>query len=247
MVETIELTVAIRKNHGKAATRRLRRIEDMVPGIVYGAGKDPISVMLPHKDISKALAHETTYSSILTLIVGDKKEKVVLKALQRHPSKPRIMHIDFLRIKASEKLMMTVPIHFTGEEEAPGLKEGGIISKSITEIEIKCLPADLPEALELDISKLELDQSRHLSDLRLPQGVELAVELDEEHNVPIVSLHMPKISKEDIEAEAAEAAAESAAEGGSVAPTEEKPEDEEKTETKGEAKPQRGGAEKPKE
>lgn len=242
MVETIELSASIRGAHGKASARRLRRLEGMVPGTVYGAGKKPVSIMIVHKDIFKALTHEATYSSILTLKVGDKKEKVVLKALQRHPSKPQIMHVDFQRIKATEKLYMTVPIHFIGEEEAPGHDDGGIFSKSITEIEIRCLPADLPEALELDVSKMELDQSLHLSDLKLPHGVELTVpELDEEHNATIISLHMPRVSKEDLEAEAAEAAlaaeasAESAAEG-EAAPAEEKAEAE--TEEKEEAKPE---------
>lgn len=236
MVETIELSASIRDVHGKASVRRLRRVEDMVPGTIYGAGKKPTSIMMPHKDIFKALTHESTYSSILTLLIGDKKEKVVIKALQRHPSKPYIMHVDFLRIKATEKLIMTVPIHFLGEEEAPGLEEGAIFSKSITEIEIKCLPADLPEALELDVSKMKLDDSLHLSDLKLPQGVEMSVELDEEHNVPVITLHMPKVSKEDLEAEAAEAAlaAEASAESAAEVEAEEKAEGEGESETKDE-------------
>jgi len=236
MVETIELTASIRDVHGKASVRRLRRIEDMVPGTIYGAGKKPTSIMMPHKDIFKALSHEATYSSILTLLIGSKKEKVVLKALQRHPSKPYIMHVDFQRIKATEKLHMTVPIHFLGEEEAPGLEEGAIFSKSIAEIEITCLPADLPEAIELDVSKMGLDDSLHLSDLKIPQGVELTVELDEEHNVPVITLHMPKVSKEDLEAEAAEAALAAEAAAESAAETEESAEEKAEGEDDNESK-----------
>ena len=214
--DSFELQAETREFAGKGAARRLRRIADKIPAVVYGAGKSPQSIMLQQKDLLKALSHEAIFSSILTLKIGDKKQKVVLKALQRHHSKPKIVHIDFQRIKASEKLTMNVPLSFVGEEACPGVEEGGgVISHLQTEIEIKCLPADLPENVEVDVSSLQLDQSLHLSDLKLPSGVELAVvELDEEHNVPVVSVHVPKVSKEDLEAEAAEAAlaAEAAAE-----------------------------------
>lgn len=224
MAETFELTAGNRETHGKAATRRLRRIENMVPATVYGAGKAPHSIVLAHKDVAKALGNDSVFSSILTLKIDDKKESVILKALQRHHTKPQIMHIDFLRINESEAITISVPIHFTGEEASPGVAAGGVVSHAMTEIEIKCLPANLPEALTLDISTLELDQSLHISNLPLPKGVELTIlELDAEHDLPVVSVHLPKVSQEDLEAEAAEAAlaAEAAAESAEETPAKE--------------------------
>ncbi|OGO95579.1 MAG: 50S ribosomal protein L25/general stress protein Ctc [Coxiella sp. RIFCSPHIGHO2_12_FULL_44_14] len=215
MATAFELTAELRTHSGKSAVRRLRRLEDKVPAILYGAKKDPQSIQLTHKELFKALGHEAVFSHILTLKFNDQEEKVILKALQRHPTKPRILHVDFLRIEATAKLTMTIPLHFTGEDQCPGVEQGGgIISHLMTEVEIRCLPADLPEYIALDISQLALDQSLHLSDLQLPHGVELtAGELDEEHNLTIVSVHLPRVTQEDREAEAAEAAlaAESAA------------------------------------
>ena len=211
MANVFELHAKLREDLGTSAVRRLRRL-DVVPGTVYGAGKEPCAIMFAQKDLSKALNHEAIFSHILTLKIGDQEEKVVLKALQRHETKPRILHIDFQRIKATEKLYMTVPIHFIGEQNAPGLKSGAIFSKLMADIEIKCLPADLPEAIEVDVSQMELDDALHLSDLKLPNGVELTIpELDEARNATLVSLHKPRVSKEDLEAEAAEAAAAQAA------------------------------------
>lgn len=232
-----ELPAQLREQTGKAAVRRMRRLNDQVPAIIYGAGKQPKCITLAQKDILKTLSHEAAYSHILTLKIDDKKEKVILKELQRHETKPLITHIDFLRVKASEKLTMSIPIHTVGEEECPGLEGDGILSRLMTEVEIKCLPADLPEFIELDISKLELDESLHLSNLKLPQGVELNIlELNEETDLPIVSVHLPKVSQEDIEAEAAEAAlaAEAAAESAEeVAETEEAKAEEGETKEEG--------------
>lgn len=223
MAETIEFNGELREQVGKAAARRFRRL-DKVPATVYGAGKEPKAITLPQKDVLKALNHEATFSHILTLKIGEKKEKVILKALQRHATKPLIIHMDFQRIKASEKIHMTIPIHFLGEEECPGTKDEGILSRLMTEVDIRCLPANLPEYIEVDVSKLELDESLHLSDLKLPQGVELDIlELNDETDLPIVSVHLPKVSKEDLEAEAAEAAlaAEASAEAAEEAEAEE--------------------------
>jgi large subunit ribosomal protein L25 len=176
-----------------------------MPGIIYGAGKEPISLTLSHNEMMKHLKHESFYSHILTVNVDGKKEQAVLKALQRHPVKPRLLHVDFLRVKAGEALHMKVPFHFVGEETCPGVKDGGLITHLITAVEISCLPKDLPEFIEVDLSALELDATIHLLEVKLPHGVKLVHE-DEEHNQPIVSVHVPKESKEDLEADAAEAA-----------------------------------------
>lgn len=200
-----ELEAEVRHDVGKGASRRLRHA-DSIPAIVYGAGKEPLSLTLNHEKISLALAHEAFYSHILTLKVGKNHEKVILKDIQRHPSKPRIQHIDFLRIKADQKLKMNVPLHFVGEEKAPGIKKGGIFTHSITDLEISCLPDHLPEFIEVDVSTLELDQALHLSELKLPKGVEIVALSHgvEGHDQAVISLHIPRIIEEPIEIAAAE-------------------------------------------
>src|SRR5206468_2549688 len=137
-----ELDAELREDKGKGASRRLR-LTDKVPAIVYGGGEDAITLMLDHKKTAIALSHESFYSKILTLNTGKKSEKVILKAVQRHPAKPRLVHIDFLRVRADQKLQMHVPLHFLGGDIAPGLKEGGVISHHMTDIHVSCLPADL--------------------------------------------------------------------------------------------------------
>ena len=201
--EDFELVAELRELTGKGTMHRIRCIEDKVPGIIYGAGKDPQSITLLQRDLLKAFKSEIIFSSIIDLKISDKRQKVVLKALQRHPTKLKIMHIDFQRVRASEKLIMNVPLHFILSEKAPGVKEGGIISHLQTEIEIRCLPGDLPEFIEINLSQLKLDESLHLSDVKLPLGVELTSAVDEEHDLAIASIHLPKVSKVDIAAESA--------------------------------------------
>ncbi len=204
MSNTFELSAETRTNHGKAHSRRLRRLENKTPAIVYGAGKDPVALMMSHKELSLALENEAVYSHILTLNIDGKAEQVVLKDLQRHPYKPVIMHADFLRIKAKEKLTMNVPLHYINEEDSPGVKEGGVASHLMTEVEIRCLPANLPEFIEVNVAELALDSSLHLSDIKLPKGVEFATELTEDHDQPIVSIHKPRAAAEEVEASAEE-------------------------------------------
>lgn len=212
-----ELEAEAREDIGKGASRRLRHA-NLVPAVVYGAGKPPVSLTLDHNKVAVALSHETFYSHILTLKLGANSEKVILKAIQRHPAKPRIQHIDFLRIRADQKLHMHVPLHFICAEDAPGLKEGGIISHIISDVEVSCLPADLPEHIEIDLSGMVLNQIIHLSDLKLPKGVELVAFARgvEGHDLPVVSMHIPRIN-EEID----ETAAEEQAEGEEVAATDE--------------------------
>jgi large subunit ribosomal protein L25 len=196
MSETFEFEAKIRKDLGKGASRRLRH-SDQIPAIIYGGGGDPVSLTLDHKKANKALESEATYSSILTINIGGKKEKAVLKDVQRHPYKPKLVHLDFLRIKAGEKLHMHVPLHFLGADVAPGAKEGGLVSHLMMDIEVACLPEKLPEYIEIDISKLGMDGVIRLSDVKLPAGVELihAVE-NAEQNKTVVSIHQPRVEKE---------------------------------------------------
>ncbi|MDH5371231.1 MAG: 50S ribosomal protein L25/general stress protein Ctc [Gammaproteobacteria bacterium] len=209
MSASFNIEAELRTDLGKGASRRLRH-EEKFPAVVYGAGKDPVSLTLDHKKFMHNLENEAFYSHILTLNVGGKEEQVVLKDLQRHPAKVAVMHADFLRVSAKEKLQMNVPLHFINEDACPGAKEGGLVTHSMTEVVISCLPKDLPEYLEVDLSSLELDHSLHMSDITLPAGVEI-VELShgEGHDQPIAACHMTRGSKGD---EAEDAAAE--AEGG---------------------------------
>ena len=208
---TFELEADVRNDIGKGASRRLRHA-DKLPAVLYGAGEAAVSLTLDHNKTMQFLAHEAVYSHILTLKMGKKAEKVILKSLQRHPVKPRLVHIDFLRVKADQKLHMNVPLHFTGGDVAPGVKEGGVISHLINDVEVSCFPADLPESITLDISQLALDQTLHLTDLKLPKGVELVAFAHgvEGHDLPVVSVHIPREIVEEaasIEATSEEGAA----------------------------------------
>lgn len=201
-----ELKAEHRKETGRSASRRMQRLEDKVPAIIYGGGKDQTLISMTHKDVVMALTSDKVFSSILTIDVGSHHEKVILKDLLRHPVKARILHIDFLRINEKQKLTIHIPLHYSGDALAPGIKAGGIFSKHMNEVEIRCLPADLPESINIDLSGFELNQTLHLSDLKLPKGVELAVKLvDEQHNQPVVSIHMPRAEKEEVEETAAPA------------------------------------------
>ncbi|OGT53788.1 MAG: 50S ribosomal protein L25/general stress protein Ctc [Gammaproteobacteria bacterium RIFCSPHIGHO2_12_FULL_42_13] len=192
MSVSFEFDATVRQATGKSAARRMRLKEDRVPAILYGAGKAPMPISLAHNKVLKALEYEAVYSHILTLTVDGQAEKVVLKSLMRHPTKPKIQHIDFLRIDLNKEITMEVPLHFVGETKSPGLKDGGVLSKLITHLEIACLPMDLPEYIEVDISGLGLNGSIHISEIKLPEKVTLAHELDEDHDQTVVSIHEPR-------------------------------------------------------
>ncbi len=193
-----------RKDQGKGASRRLRRT-GKVPAILYGAGKDPVPLTLDHNELLKQLEKEAFYSHILTIDMGGKKEQAILKDMQRHPAKPFILHMDFMRVSAGEKIRVNVPLHFRGAEMAPGVKiGGGIATHAVTEVEINCLPKDLPEYIDVDLSELELGQSLHLSDIKLPKGVELVQLLQgEEHDVAIAAIQATRGAADAEETEAA--------------------------------------------
>jgi large subunit ribosomal protein L25 len=213
MAISFELNAEPRTDTGKGASRRLRHA-GKIPAIMYGGNKDPEALTLNHNEVIRNLEHEAFYSHILTIKVGGSETRAVLRDLQRHPSKPFVQHMDLQRVSETEKIRMHVPLHFLGEEIAPGVKAGGMISHEIIEVEVECLPKDLPEYIEVDISGMDVGDSLHLSDLAIPGGVDL-LELarGEGHDLGVVSIHA-KRGTEEVEEEAAP---EAAAEGGEEA------------------------------
>ena len=189
-----KLTIAaqLRSDMGKGASRRLRRAGE-VPAIIYGGDSAPQIITLNHNQLLKQIEAEEFFTQILTIILNKTPQKVVLKDLQRHPYKPIILHADFLRIKADEALTMLIPLHFINEADSPGSQQGGVVSHHISEIEISCLPANLPKYIEVDLSELDLNETIHLSKLSLPKDVNLATPIqDEEHDQALVSMHPPR-------------------------------------------------------
>jgi len=209
-----ELEASVRQDLGKGASRRLRR-DNKVPAVIYGGGAAPVSLVLAHNKVMHSLENEAFYSHILTVNIDGKVEKAVLKDLQRHPYKPAVLHVDLQRVNESEKLRMHVPLHFTGEDVAPGVKvSGGSVSHLINDVEIDCFPKNLPEFIEVDVSTLDVNETLHLSDLKLPEGVELVqLQHGPEHDLPIVSIHLPRGSHEEVSDE--DVGGEDAAEGAS--------------------------------
>jgi large subunit ribosomal protein L25 len=195
MSANFEVIAQSRSDAGKGASRRLRR-SGMLPGIVYGAHQEPIMISLKHHELIHALNNEAFYSNLLTLKVDGKAETVVLKDLQRHPAKPFILHVDFQRVQADEKIRLHVPIHFVNEGACPGIKAGGQASHVMSDVEISCLPKDLPEFIEVDMSTLEMGAILHASELALPTGVELAAG-DAAEDPIIVTIHATHRSVEE--------------------------------------------------
>jgi len=198
MSNTYELSASVREVHGKGASRRLRRLSDSVPAILYGGESAPQSIQIPHKDVLKALQNEGFYSHILTIHVAGKPIKAVLKDIQRHPYKPRVMHMDFQRITGKEKIHMHVPVHYTNEEKSPGAKDGGVISHYVKELEVVCMPDKLPEYFEIDLGNLVIGDVIHLDVLKVPKGVELVL-LQHGENPAMAAIHMPRVVVEEVE------------------------------------------------
>jgi len=228
-MDAFELNAEKRTATGRAENRRLRK-SGRVPAVIYGGNGEPVMLSLEHNDLNHHLDNEAFFSHIIKIkISGGDTEEAVLRALQRHPARPFIEHADFLRIVAGETLRMSVPLHFAGEDECPGVtEEEGVMQHSMNEVEIECLPRNLPEYIEIDCSKLGLYDSIHLSELVMPEGVEI-VELmgEEEDRVDrtVVSVQLPRAA---IELEAAdEAEAEAAAAEQAEAETDESAESEE--------------------
>ena len=192
-----ELKATNRKDEGKGASRRLRHAAK-VPAIVYGAHQDPVSIQLEHNDVFLASQHEWFYSAILDLNLEGTAQKVLLRDMQRHPFKPQIMHIDFQRVSENESIRVSVPLHFLNEEKSPAGKISGVlIMHELNEVEISCLPRDLPEFIEIDLIALKEGDVLHLSDITLPNGVEIPeLKLGKEHDVAVV---LARQLKEEVE------------------------------------------------
>ncbi|MCE9683319.1 50S ribosomal protein L25/general stress protein Ctc [Halomonas alkalisoli] len=200
------LNASVRNDLGKGASRRLRRENLQVPAIIYGGEQAPQPISVEKAAFYKAVEDETFFSSVLNLVVDGKKQQVVVRDLQRHPYKPLITHADFLRVDATHEITIRVPLHVVGEETSKGIKDdGGELHVLSNEIEISCLPKDLPDFLEVDISEVELGTTLHLSDLKVPAGVTL-VELSygADHDNAVLTISKPKVRGEDAEGEEGE-------------------------------------------
>lgn len=192
MAGGFEFQATVRTPGGKGAARRLRRAA-RVPAILYGGGQEPLAISLDHNDVLKRLENEAVYSHVLTIQLPDREEKAVLKALQRHPSRPAVTHMDFQRVSATEKIRVHVPLHFLNEGTCPGAKKGGIVSHNLVDVEVSCLPGDLPEFLEVDLAGMDLGQVLHLSDITVPANVEItALSHGAEHDLQVVSIQLPR-------------------------------------------------------
>jgi large subunit ribosomal protein L25 len=188
-----EIVAELREDQGKGASRRLRRA-GRVPGILYGGSGNATPISVEARVLYKQLENEAFYSHILNVQLEGRTERAVLRDLQRHPSHPTVLHFDLQRVSEDQAIHVRVPLHFLNEETAPGVKlSGGMVSHHLSEVEISCLPKDLPEAIEVDLGALELNASIHLSDLKLPAGTAL-VELShgEEHDQAVVSVNAPR-------------------------------------------------------
>ena len=215
MAISFELNAEPRADTGKGASRRLRHA-GKVPAIIYGGDKAPEALTLLHNELLRNLEHEAFYSHILTINTGGNATSAILRDLQRHPSKPVIMHVDLQRVSADEELRTQVPVHFIGEDVSPGVKAGGLVMHELTEVEIECLPKDLPEFIEVDMSMLDVGDTVHLSDLKVPDGVTL-LELvrGEDHDQSVATIHAKRVETEAEEGEVAEGGP--TAEGGEAA------------------------------
>ena len=210
--DTIHLNAALRSDSGKGASRRLRR-EGLVPAIVYGGDRDPAKISIAHNEFIHELENDAIYTQVIELRVGEKKQDVILRDLQRHPYKNKIMHADFFRIDENKPINIVVPVHVANAENCVGVKtDGGMMTQMVTEIEIIALPKDLPEYVEVDAENVHLGDTLHLTDIKLPEGVQIValthlegvedIEHDD-HNVGVLSV--VKTREEVIEEEAPEA------------------------------------------
>jgi len=210
----ITLNASARQLAGKGASRRLRRLNNEIPAIIYGLDKDPETISILHKDIYHAAQDEAFFSSIISLSVDGNSQQVLLKDLQRHPAKDVLMHADFLRVDANTEIVVNVPLHFINEDSCPGVKnESGNAVHGMTEIEVACLPADLPESIDVDLAGMSVGDAIHVNELKLPSGLSIpALESNEEYGaIPVVSIQASRAALEDEaeegEADAAEAPA----------------------------------------
>ncbi len=194
-----------RSDLGKGASRRLRRNANLIPAVIYGAGKEAASISLENREMAKLLLNEAAFNSILTLKIGSKKEDVLIKDLQRHPAKGFVLHADFIRVVADQKLTALIPVTLINEENCVGVKrDGGELFRPSPELEVSCLPKDLPDTIEVDVANLEVGQVIHVEDIKAPKGVEFVGT-----GIAVVTVTAARVSaEEDEEVEAADAAEE---------------------------------------
>ncbi len=240
-----ELSAEPRNDQGKGASRRLRH-SGKVPAILYGAHAEPTRLALEHHKLLALVSDEKFYSSIISISVGTQKQPVIVKDVQMHPARNAIVHVDLQRVLENEKIRLHVPIHFKGEAAAPGVKtQGGVVSHHMADMEVVCLPQDLPEYIELDLSGMNLNDSLYLKDIQVPAGVTISA-LAHGANPPVVSIHAPRVAEPEPTAEAEAAPAEGAvaaapAEGAAGAKKEEGKKEEAKKEEGGKDAKKEGG------
>ena len=194
MFSTFALSARNRDMLGKGEVRRMRRLNGEVPAVIYGGKIDPQSISLVHKDVMKALENESFYAHIINLKIDGKNEEVVIKDIQRHPAKATVLHMDFLRINKSTYLNIKIPLHFANENTCVGVrKQGGTISRTMSELEVKCLPRDIPEYIEVDVSNLAVGETLHISSINLPRGVEsVGLSQGPEYDLPVAVVNKSK-------------------------------------------------------
>lgn len=199
MSEQLDIPAQLRDVRGKGASRRLRR-QGLVPGILYGGDRDPVALQITQQFLQHVMDDEGFYTTIQQISVDDgRKQKVIVRDLQRHPFKSEVMHIDFQRISDTEKLNIRVPLHFLNEEKSPaGKKSSVVIAHQITDVEILCLPKDLPEFLSLDLADMDVGDSRNLSDIETPEGVEIVSLMHDEDLTVVSAAH---VAEETVETE----------------------------------------------
>ncbi|CAC9567632.1 LSU ribosomal protein L25p [uncultured Gammaproteobacteria bacterium] len=200
------INATMREDQGKGASRRLRHNEQ-IPAIIYGAGKEPNTITLNLHEITHLLENEESYTSILDLTIDKKAQPVIIKDLQRHPAKNLVTHVDFLRINMNKEIVTNIPLHFMGEEDNEAMRLGAILNQFVTAIEVSCLPKNLPNAIEIDISKLSMGDHISLTGINMPEGVIITALTHgdiEAHDQSVVSVQEPKLMSEEVQVDAVE-------------------------------------------
>ncbi len=208
MSNVFEFVAESRDTTGKSAAKAARR-QGKVPAVIYGGEGEPVSLMLKHGDLLKHLDREAVYSSVLNIEIDGKTEKVLLKDLQRHPAKPIVLHVDFLRVDNTHKIKIHIPLHFINEEKCKGVKLGGVVTHAMVDVEVSCLALKLPEYIEVDLENLDIGESIHLSDLKLPEGVEIPeLAQGSDHDAVVAQVLKTRVAQDDDGAEEASEEAE---------------------------------------
>lgn len=203
MAEQLKLEVVPRESTGTSSVGRLRRADDAVPGVVYGAGVENVNIALPSRVLAKAIQDTNLLSQIIELNMGDASQQVVVRDIQRHPATEKVTHIDFLRVREDQEIVVAIPVRFLNEEACVGVKlGGGTISHNLVEVEVSCLPKNLPESLSVDMTDIDVGQSIHLSDLDLPEGVSipgLGLGDDSSRDLPVASVAIIRVQEEEVD------------------------------------------------